>query len=118
MNVNRIKALSAILLVTAVFSGVGIFLKSAPDADMHSESKKIPANEVYENSAESSEKYLLTVQNGKLSAYRISGASKKLINSNDIDLQLMSEEDIRILSDGIYADSFEELCLYFESYAS
>lgn len=53
-----------------------------------------------------------------LCAYRVHGGQKELIRSENAQPMLMSEAEMHTLERGIYADSFEDLCLYFESYLS
>ncbi len=65
-----------------------------------------------------SEEYYLTLEGSMLCAYRIQNGQKELIRSENAQPMLMSEEEMHTLEGGIYADSFEDLCLYFESYLS
>lgn len=66
----------------------------------------------------SSPEYVIKLENGKICAYmNITGQKPLLWNSMDVPLTL-SQDDINALNQGIYTNSFEELCLFFESYAS
>lgn len=85
---------------------------SLPESADASESTDTPAP------TREKERYFLTLEGDILSAYRISGSQKELIMSGNMTPLLMSDKDIQSLSSGIYADTFEDLCLYFESYAS
>ncbi len=87
--------------------------------------KTVPkADRVQNNISESvekntlQEKYLLRLDNDKICAYMISDdGSYTLWNSTKMPPTL-SESDKKALRAGITTDSFEKLCLYFESYAS
>lgn len=69
-------------------------------------------------STESEEKYLLRLEDSKICAYMVlSDGSLTLWNSTNVPPTL-SKEDKEELEKGITTDSFEKLCLYFESYAS
>lgn len=65
-----------------------------------------------------SEEYYLILEGNVLCAYRVQNGQKELIRSEDAQPMLMSEAEVHTLERGIYAQSFEDLCLYFESYLS
>ena len=65
-----------------------------------------------------SEEYYLALEGKMLYAYRIHDGQKELIRCENAQPMLMSEDEVRNLERGIYAESFEDLCLYFESYLS
>jgi len=64
------------------------------------------------------EKYLLVLENEKLCAYKIKGEDKTLLKSFLFSSTLIENSEVSKLTDGIYASSYEELCLYMESYIS
>ncbi len=64
------------------------------------------------------EKYLLKLEDNKICGYMVlSDGSLTLWNSINLPPTL-SAEQTEELKKGITTDSFEKLCLYFESYAS
>ncbi len=63
-------------------------------------------------------KYFLTLEGNTLCAYTEELGTRKLVFSRSFEPMLMSEAEIKNLKGGIYAESFEDLCLYFESYLS
>lgn len=65
-----------------------------------------------------STKYFLTLEGKNLCAYTEKLGNRELILSRSAEPMLMSEEEKRALEGGIYAESFEDLCLYFEAYLS
>lgn len=67
---------------------------------------------------EESEKYFLVFDGENICAYVIKGDDKTLIKSTKFSAGLIDDGEISKLSDGIYARSYEELCLYLESYLS
>ncbi len=67
---------------------------------------------------ETKEKYLIRLTDGEIRAYIVDSKGGELLwNSIKIPPDL-SEEEKSKLEGGIYTESFEELCLYFEAYAS
>ena len=111
MNLYFKKAYPTILSLIILFVVSGFLLTRnsyAPsDENIYPESSAgaLPK----EASVNESGRYYLTASSGKIYAYRVRGDSKELINSGDINLMLMTDEEIKKLSDGIYAESFEEL---------
>ena len=65
-----------------------------------------------------SEKYFLVTEGNMLCAYRISSDKREKIAFAELKPLLVEAEDIQKLQSGIYADSYEDLCLYFEAYTS
>lgn len=63
-------------------------------------------------------KYFLTLEGNTLCAYTEELGTRKLVFSRSFEPVLMSDAEIENLKGGIYAESFEDLCLYFESYLS
>ena len=63
-------------------------------------------------------KYFLTLEGKNLCAYTEEFGNRELILSRSAEPMLMSEEEKRNLEGGIYAERFEDLCLYFEAYLS
>ncbi len=116
----RTKIFFAVLAIVAV---VGVFLYSAepfsPRKDLTGELP--PAPKPISDAplpGKDDTKYFLSLEGDSLCAYREEEGTKKLIISKAMQPMLMSDEDITRLRDGIYAESYEDLCLYFESYLS
>ena len=51
-------------------------------------------------------------------AYLVENGETELLRSEKAVTLLMSEDEISMLSRGIYAESYEDLWMYFESYSS
>ncbi len=64
------------------------------------------------------EKFFLVLEGDKICAYAISGEDKKLIKSTNPDPGFVEESELSKLKNGIYASTYDELCLYLESYIS
>lgn len=64
------------------------------------------------------EKYYLVLKDDTLCAYIIKGDVKTLMKSCEFSSNLIDTEEVRKLTAGIYASSYEEICLYMESYLS
>ena len=69
-------------------------------------------------SAEETETYYLTVEEDRLCAYKVTGDEREWVDWAHIDPALMENEDLKRLREGISAESFEDLCMYFEAYTS
>ena len=65
-----------------------------------------------------SEKYFLVLEGDKICAYVIKGEDKKLVKSTNPDPGFVEESELSKLKNGIYASTYDELCLYLESYIS
>lgn len=119
---SAIASSCVILLVAfAIFSKNGnLPLKNKPDvSDMGHEADKVQNNISKPlKSTESEDKYILRLEDEKICAYMIlDDGSLSLWNSTKVPPDL-SDEDRSALEKGIATDTFEKLCLYFESYAS
>ena len=81
-----------------------------------------PKNEVESSgkniATEQTEKYFLVIEENSLCAYRIISGNKEMVASAELKSLFMESEDIQRLKQGVYANNFEDLCLYFESYTS
>jgi len=64
------------------------------------------------------EKYFLVIEENILCAYRITSDQKEKISCAELNPLLVEADEVRELQNGIYADSYEDLCLYFEAYTS
>lgn len=124
MNIYRKIALGLLVctvLAAGVFSFTHVLSPSVPDntaARVRSAEKTADAAKNTEVMQSGEEKYFLTLEDGRLCAYRITDGQKELIRSDEAETILMSDEEAAKLANGIYADTFEDLCLYFESYLS
>lgn len=110
-----------LFVIFAIFSkNENLTLKNEPDvSDMRHEAN-MAQNNISKplKSTESKDKYMLRLENDKICAYMIlDDGSLSLWNSTRIPPDL-SDEDRLALEKGIATDTFEKLCLYFESYAS
>ena len=63
-------------------------------------------------------KYLIRLEGNIIYAYRNNNGKLTELEKSEIETSSLSSEDIRILQNGIYADSAEDILLYFESYTS
>ena len=63
-------------------------------------------------------KYYITLEGDALCAYLVENGETELLRSEKAVTLLMSEDEISMLSRGIYAESYEDLWMYFESYSS
>ena len=110
-----------LLVVFTIFAKNGnLPLKNKPDvSDTGHEADKVQSNISKPlKSTESNEKYMLRLEDERICAYMVlDDGSLSLWNSTRIPPDL-SEEDKSSLEKGITTDTFEKLCLYFESYAS
>ena len=61
--------------------------------------------------------YLIKIHENKICAYIITESGTTLWNSVSIPHGLTNDER-RLLEDGIHTESFEEMCLYLEAYVS
>ena len=77
-----------------------------------------PDSQASPNDESSRKKYILKIENSSIYAYEISGSQKIIVQCADIETFHLTPVEIQKLSGGIEASSFEELCLYFESYTS
>ena len=121
---------SFIMLTVSVAVSVFVLIKSDNVVDYTGEQNDViksntglsqkanmesPGNDI---TAEHKEKYFLVIEENILCAYRIISGKKEKIASAELKSLLVDSEDIQRLKNGIYANDFEELCMYFESYTS
>ena len=109
--------LVTVVVICAAFWGAD---KVFPDVG-HSGTALPEKREMSEFSVEKQEekpKYLLTLEGESLCAYEEDEGSRKLIHSKTARPMLMSDDDIKKLKKGIYAESYEDLCLFMEAYIS
>ena len=110
--------LFSILIIFGAFFAVRV---SSPDVKRET---NIPSEVPRENKSlavpqkKDDAKYFLTLEGNTLCAYTEELGTRKLVFSRSFEPMLMSEAEIENLKGGIYAESFEDLCMYFESYLS
>ncbi|MBQ4527993.1 MAG: hypothetical protein II998_07970 [Clostridia bacterium] len=63
-------------------------------------------------------RYMLIMDGDRLCICKDDDGDITLLRECEIKPLLMSDDEMKKLKEGIYSDSFEEICLYFESYAS
>ena len=106
-----------VVVICAAFWGAD---KVFPD-DGHGGTALPEKREMSEFSVEKQEEkpnYLLTLEGESLCAYEEKKGALRLIHSKDTRPMLMSDDDIKKLKEGIYAESYEDLCLFMEAYIS
>lgn len=115
MNIYSKIALGTLCASVVIVSAFAITSVRSPDspAPRAAAPKSESASEISQ-----SEEYYLALEGSMLCAYRVHGGQKELIRSENAQPMLMSEAEVHTLERGIYAQSFEDLCLYFESYLS
>jgi len=125
---NKLIVLSIILFLTASCFMIFAYNKLTDDApakiNMQSDGDLADAVEAERNISSSagsqipSKQYILKLEGDLICAYITDGnGSSMLWNSTSRPLSL-SPDDIKKLENGLYTSSFEELCLFFEAYAS
>ena len=110
--------LFSILIIFGAFFALRV---SSPDVkrEINTPSEAPKENKSFaEPQKKDNTKYFLTLEGNTLCAYTEELGAKKLVFSRSFEPMLMSEAEIKNLKGGIYAESFEDLCLYFESYLS
>lgn len=128
---NKLVILSACIFVVTLAFVMSAFLRASTGGKTNEKG----AQNTYENSeansieAESniskplSEKkdnisYVIKISDKKICAY-MQNTNGDLVLWNSMDIPpTLSKEDKELLQKGIHTQSFEEMCLYFESYAS
>lgn len=110
-----------LLVVFAIFSKNGnLPSKNKPDvSNIGYDADKVQNNISKPlKSTQSDDKYMLRLEDEKICAYMIlDDGSLSLWDSTRVPPDL-SADDRSALEKGIATDTFEKLCLYFESYAS
>ncbi len=125
---NKFIIISSVVCTFAVLLViVGVYIaatKTPPKKNDSLSQEQYKTGEVQNNisgplkSTKSSEKYMLRLENDKICGYMIlEDGSLSLWNSIKVPPDL-SAQDKATLEKGITTDTFEKLCLYFESYAS
>jgi len=69
------------------------------------------------DTSEENLQYMLIMESDRLCIYKMSD-ERELVCDAPISPLLMSENDVLLLENGIVSDDFEEIVLYYESYAS
>lgn len=124
-----IVASACICLVSAVVFMSGFLKSSAPDTERSQNTQS--ADKITEKISrtesniskpleekETRLSYVIKTDNGKICAYMVYDNKEPLLwNAVSIPPTLTKEERAA-LEQGIYTDSFEEMCMYFEAYAS
>ncbi|MBR2404557.1 MAG: hypothetical protein IKA95_02750 [Clostridia bacterium] len=113
--------LCASLVLASAFAITGVHSPGSPDPSPAApKSAQSSEGHAAKNTIEisQSEEYCLILEGNLLCAYKMQGGQRELIRSENAQPMLMSEAEVRTLERGIYAQSFEDLCLYFESYLS
>ena len=121
MNIYSKIALGTLCASVVIVSAFAITSVRSPDSPAPRAVAPKSARSTQSESASEisqSEEYYLALEGNMLCAYRVHGGQKELIRSENAQPMLMSEAEVHTLERGIYADSFEDLCLYFESYLS
>ena len=65
-----------------------------------------------------SPKYFLKLQDGWLCAIEQTNGTEKFVRKEDVKDVILTSEEEEKLKEGIFAENYEDLCLYFESYLS
>lgn len=127
---NKLIIASACLCIVSVALFSSSFLKSSPKSPLPDTGEAPRVNETKNTTRtesnisepvtkkEASLRYVIKTDNGKICAYMLYDNKEPLLwDSTDIPPTLTNDEK-SALEQGIYTDSFEEMCLYYESYAS
>lgn len=64
------------------------------------------------------EKYYIYAKDNKLFAYCVEGEKKSLVKEAEVSFELLPKKEKEMLKDGIYAGTYEELCMLWEAYIS
>jgi len=119
---EKYSKLSFILMLSLVIFVAGFALrKQSQNSADNNANPQISASEVKSSrrsSTGSDTGFLLRLEGNTLFAYHIINNTCKSVEQAEIEISSFSAEDIKLLQNGIYADSAEELFLYFESYTS
>lgn len=111
--------LSLVSIICAAFFCIRFFLPQEEYNELPLSRKNYTSDSLTrEQVKEEKIKYYLTLEGEKLCAYTEDNGTKRLLHSKSLEPMLMSDEDLIKLKEGIYAESYEDLCLYFESYMS
>lgn len=119
----------SIIIFTAVFAGTKFFGKNTADKNFNSnieasESKNSvmdkpkTSDETASHKDSKNENFLLIIEGNSVCAYHIVNGEKNLIESVKIETSIIDPKELDCLKRGIYAESYEDLCLYFEAYSS
>lgn len=118
MNINYKKTLFVICTLVLICSALWSVTRQHQSAKETVPQNDYEAQSVGTQNDLAKERYLLTINDGKLCAYRITGNTREPVGIGEFDIGLLSESDASALKKGIYFESFEELCMYFEAYSS
>lgn len=127
---NKLVIISACIFLVSFSLVLSGFLKASPDENSGEKTydafpektnkKTLEAqNNVSDPVSQKDEKtaYVIKISDEKICAFIKTDSSEILWGTFDIPLGLTSDER-KALEDGIQLKSFEEMCLYLESYAS
>ncbi len=127
---NKLVIISACLFLVSFSLVLSAFLKESPGGNSGGEAYDAMPEEINERTLEAennisdpishkTEKngYVIRISDGKICAFIKTDGSEILWSTFDIPLDL-SHDEKKILEEGIQLKSFEEMCLYLESYAS
>jgi len=109
--------LITVVVICAAFWGAD---KVFPEKDKRGTSfdRNLENSEPAKEKHEEKPKYFLTLKGESLCAYAEKNGTKRLIHSKPAHTILMSDDDIKKLREGIYAENYEDLCLFLEAYIS
>ena len=115
--------LSLILMISLLIFVVSFsFLNRNKTPPVEYESPQISASEVKNlrraPDSNTGKKYLLLLEGNSLCAYCIDSDTRTVIEKSEIEISSLTQADIQLLKNGVYAGSAEDLLLYFESYTS
>lgn len=127
---NKLVIISACIFLVSFSLVLSAFLKASPDGNSGGETydatpentnkKTLEAqNNISDPVSHKDEKtaYVIRISDEKICAFIKTDSSEILWSTFDIPLGLTSDER-QVLEDGIHLKSFEQMCLYLESYAS
>jgi len=127
---NKLVIISACIFLVSFSLVLSALLKSSPDGSEGGETYDAMPKEINERTVEAennisdpvSDKnerntYVIRISKGKICAFINTDGSEILWATFDIPPDLSTDER-KVLEDGIYSGSFEQMCFYLESYAS
>lgn len=129
-NSNKLIILSAFVFLVSLSLLLSAIFKDSPENSENrepsgsfnsmAEEKTLEAeNNVSEpiSKKENKSEYLIKIHENKICAYIVTENGTSLWNAVSIPHGLTDDER-KLLEDGIHTDSFEEMCLYLEAYVS
>ena len=127
---NKLVIISACLFLVSLSLVLSSFLKSSPNENDGTETYDAAPDETKERTVEAENNisdpvshknenpdYVIRISDGKICAFIKADGSEILWATFDIPVDLSPDETQR-LKEGIHLRSFEQMCLYLESYAS